>query len=517
MGEGIAGESVNARRSTLTVLHRPRVSLEDAPAFFLVERSPQLTFFGGYHSFPGGAVDEVDARLPTVSTANLVDDERTLRAAALRELFEETGVLLVTDILPAVASRGLPALREQLLKRDSNGEEFFHFLTQQQLSLDLDRLVPLTRLITPKFSPKRYDATYYLVECDEDPQIIDGELVGGRWLDPASALAAWSRGEIRIAAPIVTILRVLAWRRWDQALEELSDFLAPFEGSGRLVPLAPGYDVVPLRTPPLPSSLPTTTFLIGDDEFVVVDPGPKAENEQAHLLTAIDRRMAAGGRPLAVVLTHHHADHVGALDAVVNKLRVPLWAHPLTGELLERDLDRELLHGDIIDLGRSPDGRDGWNLRVLFTPGHAVGHVALYDAHYRRVVAGDLVSTTTSMYVGSPGGNLQDYMQSLEQLLALDLESLYPSHGVPSHNPQELLRATLLHRQERLEQVAGELDSEPQDVESVAQAVYTAAPKALRPLTVRTTRANLQHLAVLGRAREVETDRYVLIESPSAG
>ena len=59
---------MNARRSTLTVLHRPRVSLEDAPAFFLVERSPQLTFFGGYHSFPGGAVDEVDARLPTVST-----------------------------------------------------------------------------------------------------------------------------------------------------------------------------------------------------------------------------------------------------------------------------------------------------------------------------------------------------------------------------------------------------------------------------------------------------------------
>ena len=116
------------------------------------------------------------------------------------------------------------------------------------------------------------------------------------------------------------------------------------------------------------------------------------------------------------------------------------------------------------------------------------------------------------MYVGSPGGNLEHYFASLEKVLARDLETLYPAHGAPSHDVRKLLTNTIRHRRERLDQMRTLLEVEPRSVEAMASRVYRGTDPRMEELTVRTTRAALQYLAVLGQAREVGTDQFVRVE-----
>ena len=75
----------------------------------------------------------------------------------------------------------------------------------------------------------------------------------------------------------------------------------------------------------------------------------------------------------------HAIFHACALEAVLERWDLPCWGHRRTGELLKRNFERELADNDTIELGDSPDGRAGWQLRCLFTPGHAEGHQAFYD------------------------------------------------------------------------------------------------------------------------------------------
>jgi glyoxylase-like metal-dependent hydrolase (beta-lactamase superfamily II) len=193
---------------------------------------------------------------------------------------------------------------------------------------------------------------------------------------------------------------------------------------------------------------------------------------------------------------------------VLERWRAPLWAHERTGELIDRPLARALKDGDEIDLGEGPDGRGGWTLRALFTPGHAEGHLALHDERYRSLTAGDLVSTLISMYVGAPGGNLRLYLESIRRMAALPLETVYPSHGAPDHNPAALFRETIRHRLERIEETLGRLGAEPRETEAIAREIYPEPEPALEPLVVRATRAALQYLVEEGRAVLVDGDRF---------
>ncbi|MCH2376107.1 MAG: hypothetical protein MK538_18125, partial [Planctomycetes bacterium] len=144
----------------LTVLYRRRVSAAtgDDIEVYLAERSPELSFLGGHFVFPGGRIDAGDKDLPARVSAERSPEERKIRSGTLRELFEETGIL-VTD--PPVAAcdqavvEAARATRVELLERGATGEPLRRFLKDHSLELDLERLRPLTRLVTPRFSRRR--------------------------------------------------------------------------------------------------------------------------------------------------------------------------------------------------------------------------------------------------------------------------------------------------------------------------------------------------------------------------
>ena len=148
--------------------------------------------------------------------------------------------------------------------------------------------------------------------------------------------------------------------------------------------VVPGIRVVPLRTPTLPPATHTNCVLIGhDDGVVVVDPASPYEEEQRRLLKELE-----GVSVRAIWLTHHHADHVGGVQALRAALDVPVRAHPATTAQIAPGIpvDEPLFEGDVEDLG------GGLLLEALHTPGHARGHLAFRDVDRRVVVAGDLVA-----------------------------------------------------------------------------------------------------------------------------
>ena len=488
------------RQTANIILYRQGSGLE----VFLVSRSRELSFLGGYLAFPGGKTEAGDEALPLVEAAE--DRQRTLLGCAVRELFEETGVLAVQN--SSLSKKDTDALRRELLQGGS-ASGFFSALAGAGGALEPDTLHQALQLVTPRFSRERYTSTFFLMETGEEPEILPGELAGGRWCSPARTLAEWERGELLLAPPVIVILRQLAEGLTPAALESLQSSPQRFEGSGLAIPWGPGIELLPFHCPPLPPVLPSSTFLVGARRFLVLDPSPSGEDEQRHLLKAIENRIAAGDQPEAIVLSHHHIDHVGALEAVLERWDLPCWGHRRTGELLKRNFERELADNDTIELGDSPDGRAGWQLRCLFTPGHAEGHLAFYDSRHQALLAGDLLSTLLSMYVGSPGGHLETYFQSLEKIRALDTRLLYPSHGMPTLEVEALIDKTIEHRRMRIEQVREVLSQEPGHVLEISRRIYNHKKDSrLRPLCERTTRAALEHLVENGRARRLEEDLY---------
>src|SRR5699024_1360001 len=137
---------------------------------------------------------------------------------------------------------------------------------------------------------------------------------------------------------------------------------------------------VAVRTPTLPPATHTNTWIVGEGELTVVDPASPWEDEQRRLEQALRARMARGERVQRILLTHHHADHLGGAVALQRALStpddpLPIAAHPETTRLIAGQI-----HVDIELEGELPLSCGGRTLWTRFTPGHAPGHLALHDA-----------------------------------------------------------------------------------------------------------------------------------------
>lgn len=197
---------------------------------FMVRRHDKAGFMAGAYVFPGGTLDREDASLSLLSrvvgrgssdAARALgedDGERALalHVAALRETFEEAGVLLADDVQPDT----LDEARRRLLAKEISFEALV-----EELGLELrgDALTPLSRWVTPEVEPRRYDARFFLALAPSAQRAAHDriEVTAGAWLAPSEALARGARGEIQLPPPTLRTLEGLA--RFDRADEVIAD------------------------------------------------------------------------------------------------------------------------------------------------------------------------------------------------------------------------------------------------------------------------------------------------------
>ena len=188
---------------------------EAGPEVYLTRRASRSRFMPDAFVFPGGAVDAADredarvlAGTPALASGDLA--ELTLRIAAIRETFEEAGILFARDAAGPVTPNGdaLAALRAEAMC----GAGFGTLLASRMLRPDVDALAYYSNWVTPASEPIRFDAHFFVARAPAGQVALADavEVHDGMWLAPAGALAASDRGELTVRFPTRKHLERLA-------------------------------------------------------------------------------------------------------------------------------------------------------------------------------------------------------------------------------------------------------------------------------------------------------------------
>ncbi len=490
------------------ILVRPGSAGRARPDIYWLRRNPELRFLAGFHVFPGGRVEEADGS-PAV--------------AAVRECFEETGVLLV----PGAGAIDAEARRAQRLRLLADETDIASVLSELGLRLDPSLLPPAGRWLTPPFARRRFDTRFFIavVPPDQEPEVIHGELVSGAWLDPADAAARWRADDAMLAAPTKVAIDVLSQVEGDPrdpaALAAIGERVAVASPNaadwGRRIELRPGLFVIPVRSPTLPPATHTNVVLLGDGrDLIVVDPGAEDPGEQAMLHALIDELVDEGRRIREVVLTHYHRDHVAGAAVLADRYSAPIAAHPLTADALlgEVGVDRRIEPDELHDLPADRDGATAARrVRIIHTPGHTRGHVVLHEETTGVVAAGDLVANGSYIIVDPPEGNMGDYLDSLARVARLAEGAMgIPAHGGFVGDLGAHCRDYVRHRLEREGKVRDALRAAdgPAAMAAVLERAYDDTPREMWPFAERSALAHLLKLVADGEVARGDDDAWTL-------
>ena len=267
---------------------------------------------------------------------------------------------------------------------------------------------------------------------------------------------------------------------------------------GRPVELEPGVRLV-LAPNPSPMTLwGTNTYIVGDAEVAVVDPGPDDPGHLASLLAAL-----RGTRVRAVLVTHAHLDHSPLAPRLARAVGAPVlgFGPPDAGRrpvMAALAADGLAGGGEGVDTGFRPDATlcDGDTIAVagalllaLHTPGHFAGHLsfALGDL----VLVGDHVMGWASTLISPPDGDVASFRDSTARLRSRGDRVLYPGHGAPVRDPVARLDWLATHRLQRERAILAALAPAPRSVSQIASQVYTDIGPDLLPAAERNVLAHL--------------------------
>jgi len=254
---------------------------------------------------------------------------------------------------------------------------------------------------------------------------------------------------------------------------------APIRGVAS--PVAPGVRRVVADNPGPMTYHGTNTYLLDwADGVAVVDPGP---DQAGHVRDVL----AQAGAPVrAVLLTHGHHDHVGALPAMRAATGAPVFAWRGSGFAPEVPL---------------ADGEMAGSWRAVLTPGHAPDHVCFVGPD-GVVLSGDHVMGWSSTVVGGPEGDMAAYFRSLERLIGIAATAYLPGHGPAVPEPVAYAQGLLAHRQAREAAILAALDGGPATAAGLVGRIYPELDPGLRQAAERNVLAHLAKLSAEGRAVE---------------
>jgi len=250
----------------------------------------------------------------------------------------------------------------------------------------------------------------------------------------------------------------------------------------------------------------TQSYLVGDTDVAVIDPGPDDPAHLAALTAAIDGRTVT-----AIVVTHHHRDHSPATRPLAAATGAPIVGPApvsVSGEGgADAAFDADYAPDRVLADGEDVAG-SGWTLTALATPGHTSNHLCFALPESGVLFSGDHVMGWATSVVSPPDGDMGAYMSSLERLMERDDRVYYPGHGDIVENPRRLVRGMLGHRKQREGQILRLLGHGESPLETMVARMYAGLDPRLMRAAERSVLAHLYDLRGRGMvAEEGETWR----------
>ncbi len=272
--------------------------------------------------------------------------------------------------------------------------------------------------------------------------------------------------------------------------------------------VARGVELFPARTPTLPPATHTNSYALGDRDVLLVEPATPHEDERRAWLEWTRGISSSGRNLVGIFLTHHHIDHVGGAEFFSTNLNLPLFAHAETAKRLpELTIANVIDERHVFDLGGTIPMR--W--RVLHTPGHAPGHLCLFDEDAATVIVGDMVASEGTILIEPRDGDMQTYLEQLDRLASLSAHVALPAHGEPIDDPTALFRHYITHRLAREAKVLAAVEAGSKNgssIETLVPVVYADTPPMLWPIAALSLEAHLIKLNREGRVDKLPSGNY---------